>query len=243
MTPSGAFAQTRKRSPTSTPIRPLFVLPLTCGRREACLMISGPRQPSSATASARTTSTKSLATMASACGRSRLVDLKAVGPGFPFHGRVVLDPPRDVSTLTPRECAVAPEVLEGLHARLGDELSIGAARYTIAAVVVEEPGRLDFSFTIGPRVMLSLAGLDAAQLEGFGRRVVERRLWAFEGNPASATIEALARRLRAELPDAAYLKFRLVTAYGGSGGDPRAEDLITYLHWCRACPEVTSKSQ
>ena len=55
-----------------------------------------------ATASARTTSTKSLATMASAGGRSRLVDLKAVGPGFPFHGRVVLDPPRDVSTLTPR---------------------------------------------------------------------------------------------------------------------------------------------
>ena len=159
-----------------------------------------------ATASARTTSTKSLATMASAGGRSRLVDLKAVGPGFPFHGRVVLDPPRDVSTLTPLECAVAPEVLEGLHARLGDELSIGAARYTIAAVVVEEPGRLDFSFTIGPRVMLSLAGLEEAQLEGFGRRVVERRLWAFEGNPASASIEALARRLRAELPDAAYLR-------------------------------------
>jgi len=36
------------------------------------------------------------------------------------------------------------------------------------------------------------------------------------------------------------MKFRLVTAYGGSGGEPRAEDLITYLHWCRAWPEVTS---
>jgi hypothetical protein len=44
------------------------------------------------------------------------------------------------------------------------------------------------------------------------------------------------------LPDAAYLKFRMVTAYGGSGGDPRAEDLITYLRWCRAWPEVTSKT-
>jgi hypothetical protein len=45
------------------------------------------------------------------------------------------------------------------------------------------------------------------------------------------------------LPDAAYLKFRLVTAYGGSGGDPQPKDLIAYLHWCRAWPEVTSKSQ
>lgn len=42
------------------------------------------------------------------------------------------------------------------------------------------------------------------------------------------------------LPDSSYMKFRLVTAYGGSGGDPRPEDLITYLHWCRAWPEVTS---
>ncbi len=42
------------------------------------------------------------------------------------------------------------------------------------------------------------------------------------------------------LPDSSYMKFRLVTAYGDSGGEPRPEDLITYLNWCRAWPEVTS---
>ncbi len=42
------------------------------------------------------------------------------------------------------------------------------------------------------------------------------------------------------LPDAAYMKFRMVTAYGGDGSDPRPEDLLTYLHWCKAWPEVTS---
>ena len=42
------------------------------------------------------------------------------------------------------------------------------------------------------------------------------------------------------LPDPAYLRFRLVTAYGGDGADPQPHDLITYLHWCRAWPEVTS---
>ena len=44
------------------------------------------------------------------------------------------------------------------------------------------------------------------------------------------------------VPDPAYLRFRLVTAYGGSGADPVPGDLITYLHWCRAWPGVTSGS-
>ena len=44
------------------------------------------------------------------------------------------------------------------------------------------------------------------------------------------------------LPDPAYLRFRLITAYGGSGStDPLPADLVTYLHWCRAWPEVTSQ--
>ena len=42
------------------------------------------------------------------------------------------------------------------------------------------------------------------------------------------------------LPDAAYLHFRMVTAYGGDGAEPRPEDVVTYLHWCRTWPGVTS---
>ncbi len=48
------------------------------------------------------------------------------------------------------------------------------------------------------------------------------------------------RRPFLPVPDTSYLRFRLVTAYGGTGGDPKPEDLLTYLHWCRAWPEVTS---
>ena len=42
------------------------------------------------------------------------------------------------------------------------------------------------------------------------------------------------------LPDPAYLRFRMVTAYGGDGGEPEPADVVTYLHWCKAWPEVTS---
>jgi hypothetical protein len=42
------------------------------------------------------------------------------------------------------------------------------------------------------------------------------------------------------LPDAAYLRFRLQTAYGSGDRDPDPHDVITYLHWCRAWPKVTA---
>jgi len=39
------------------------------------------------------------------------------------------------------------------------------------------------------------------------------------------------------LPDPAYLRFRLETAYGGAGDRaPTAEDVVTYLRWCRDFP-------
>jgi hypothetical protein len=39
------------------------------------------------------------------------------------------------------------------------------------------------------------------------------------------------------LPAPAYLRFRLETAYGGTGDqEPSPSDLVTYLHWCRHFP-------
>jgi hypothetical protein len=41
------------------------------------------------------------------------------------------------------------------------------------------------------------------------------------------------------LPDPDYLRFRLQTAYGDDR-DPEPRDVVTFLHWCRAWPHVTS---
>jgi hypothetical protein len=35
------------------------------------------------------------------------------------------------------------------------------------------------------------------------------------------------------LPDPAYLRFRLQTMYGDPAHEPVADDLVTYLEWCR----------
>ena len=40
------------------------------------------------------------------------------------------------------------------------------------------------------------------------------------------------------VPDADYLRFRMITAYGDPDREPEPADLVTYLHWCRAWPRV-----
>lgn len=40
-----------------------------------------------------------------------------------------------------------------------------------------------------------------------------------------------------------YLRFRMVTAYGGDGSHPpEPRDLVAYLEWCRAWPTVIRRS-
>jgi hypothetical protein len=38
------------------------------------------------------------------------------------------------------------------------------------------------------------------------------------------------------VPDPAYLRFRLVTAYGDGSRPPEVGDVVTYLEWCRTFP-------
>lgn len=41
------------------------------------------------------------------------------------------------------------------------------------------------------------------------------------------------------IPDRAYLRFRMQTAYGGDGGtSPTDDDLLAYLRWCRHYPRA-----
>ena len=42
------------------------------------------------------------------------------------------------------------------------------------------------------------------------------------------------------LPDRAYLRFRMQTMYGDADAGAESKDVITYLHWCKAWPRVTS---
>jgi putative ABC transport system permease protein len=108
-----------------------------------------------------------------------LVSLKAVDPGvYPFYGKVRLDPPGPLAqALDPQSVTVSQDLLMRLKTKTGDSIRIGGQDFRVAAVLAAEPDRMTGSLNVGPRVMLSRAGLDRTGLISLGSRAAERFLF------------------------------------------------------------------
>lgn len=133
-------------------------------------------------------------------GRSQLVELKAVEGGYPFYGKLRLDPERPLAELLSAETAVVgPDLLSRLGLHPGDPLRVGGAEFRIAGVVLTEPDRVGGTFSVGPRVFLSRAGLRRTVLEGAGSRVLYRALLKLPSNTAAAQVKAVAEQLEKTL--------------------------------------------
>jgi putative ABC transport system permease protein len=72
--------------------------------------------------------------------------------------------------LTPGRIVVEASLLDRLGLNMGDELQVGAARLSIADVLVSEPDRPVSIFSLGPRIFISAADLPALDLIGKGSR-------------------------------------------------------------------------
>lgn len=128
----------------------------------------------------RTQITETL-TMAAPTGESIpvLISVKAVDPDvYPFYGEVKLNPPLNFKTaLQPDAVVVADGVLLRMNAKVGDSVRIGGQPFRIVAEITNEPDRMTGSLNVGPRVMISRAGLDRTGLIVPGSRAAERFLF------------------------------------------------------------------
>ena len=133
-------------------------------------------------AGAQVTRTAETATMArggsSADGPARMVELKAVGPGFPYYGALRLEGgARYTHALVAGGGAlVRPELLAQLGIAVGDTLALGGRDFTVRGVIEAEPGRRLGAFSLGPRVIVDIADLEQTSLLAFGSRVTYQRL-------------------------------------------------------------------
>ena len=147
-----------------------------------------------------------------ASNAAQLAELKVVEGGYPFYGALKLDPPKPLAELLgPDAVVVAPELLSRLNLRVGDELRVGGSMFRVAGVVLEEPDKLSISFTLGPRVFLSPAGLARTALLDRGARVEHRALLKLPDGATAADALRLERTLRAELPDSEFFRVRTFT--------------------------------
>jgi putative ABC transport system permease protein len=160
--------------------------------------------------------------------RSRMVELRAVQPNFPLYGALELDSGRPYShqILENHGAIVRPELLTALGLRVGDQLVIGQASFTIRDTIKKEPGRSGAGFSLGPRVMIDYADVPSTGILTFGSRAGRVLLVKVP----EENIPALVRVLRLELSE----QFVTVRSFRGNddqiGRDfDRAEDYLSLV--------------
>jgi putative ABC transport system permease protein len=140
---------------------------------------------------------------------AQLASVKAVSPGYPLRGQLKVSTSaaqaaeargaRTESTPAPGTVWVDPNLLSGLHAAVGDPITLGEKRFTIAQLIASEPDRGPSFVNFAPRVMLSLADLDATGLVGNGARVTYRMQVAAPSNNDTAAVDAYQQWLQARI--------------------------------------------
>jgi putative ABC transport system permease protein len=140
-------------------------------------------------------------------GASLLCELKAVEPGYPFYGKIETHPERPLIDLLGSDTVlVGPELLTRLDLTIGDRLRVGRKVFTIGGTIDREPDRLGVSFTLGPRVMLSMDGLHQTELTGAGSRVLSRLLVRLPDGTTAEQVEAVAAAIRQVNPEPEFVR-------------------------------------
>ena len=116
---------------------------------------------------ARVTGLLSMA-LAEENGRTRLVQLRGVEPGFPYHGRVTTDPPGLWGALARGAVLVDPALMAQMNIGAGDVLRLGSADFAVAGTVAGLPTDVGLQTATGPRVFVAHERLPATGLLGMG---------------------------------------------------------------------------
>jgi putative ABC transport system permease protein len=125
---------------------------------------------------------------------TRLVQVTAVEPGFPYYGRIDTDPPGEWERLAETGGAlVDPSLLAVLGAQPGDTLALGDARLPVRGTVVNVPGDVGIRAAFGPRVFIPAGRLDETGLIVRGSRARYEVLFQL---PPGVNAQRLADRFR-----------------------------------------------
>ena len=148
--------------------------------------------------SARMTSLASMA-LAVRSGGTRLVQLRAIGEGYPFYGVIESVPATAFARLQTESVAlVDPSLLVSLDAAVGDSIKLGEKSFLIAGTLGNVPGDAAITGVIGPRVYIASRWLQETALIRFGSRAdydaVLQMPAAKSGPREAATLARVLRR-------------------------------------------------
>jgi putative ABC transport system permease protein len=114
--------------------------------------------------------------------RNQLVAVKAVSPGYPLRGTlVVADAPFRPGTPTAELPSVGEAWLDSrlfpaLDVEIGDTVEVGMGRLTVSRVLVAEPDRGGSMFDMGPRLLMRMEDVPRTEVVQPGSRLSYRLL-------------------------------------------------------------------
>ncbi|HEY2066064.1 MAG TPA: FtsX-like permease family protein [Gemmatimonadaceae bacterium] len=104
-------------------------------------------------------------------GLTRLSQIRAVTPGYPFYGQILTSPADQWARLqSGRFALVDPSLLIALNGQVGDTLTLGFARFIVIGTLRSVPGDVGVASAIGPRIYIPARYVDETSLLMFGSR-------------------------------------------------------------------------
>jgi len=107
---------------------------------------------------------------------SQLVEVKAVGQGFPLRGDLTIGATTNevgrVVRAIPKlgQVWVEPRLAHLLNLQVGSEVEVGERKFSVSAILLHEPSRGGDMFSFAPRLMMNAADLASTKLLQYGSR-------------------------------------------------------------------------
>ncbi|MBI4345303.1 MAG: hypothetical protein HY553_00500 [Elusimicrobia bacterium] len=162
----------------------------------------------------------SFSSMLSAPGRDPfLVSVKAIGPGYPFYGRLSTEPAE--ARLEGASCLLDEAAASQQGLRPGDTVRLGDLELRVAGLLLKEPDRTMAGFNLAPRLMIPLDAAGRTGLLRFGSRLRYIRLLRL---PPSASEPSRAAELKARLERELDDPYLSITAY--TDADPAVRQAL-----------------
>lgn len=105
-------------------------------------------------------------------GGTRLVQVRALGGGFPYYGALETEPEDAGTTFRDHQRALVDKtLLLQFDAKVGDSIRVGEVSFEIAGRLDRAPGQSGISTTVAPAVFIPLKYLPATGLNQKGSRI------------------------------------------------------------------------
>jgi putative ABC transport system permease protein len=127
--------------------------------------------------------------------QTRLVQIRALGGGFPFYGEFETEPSGQNPALAEEPVIVLdPLLLVQYGLKVGDSVRLGELDFTITASLQRVPGEAAFAGLFAPRVYIPLSQLEATGLIGTGSIAFHRVYFSELAQPAEQIVAEFADR-------------------------------------------------